>query len=109
MFTRLEIYLEVRSMAVVIEKKFLDNVTLVTKTDNEFVNPMMAVNLHDMPKQRPPSHLHHRLRYCVGLYRNAGAEPSSKDNGLHMITSLTFEFCFGKVQAFFNYVERLRP
>src|SRR3569832_11481 len=83
MFTRLEVYLEVRSMTVVIEKKFLDNVTLVTKTDNKFVNPMMAVNLHDMPKQRPPSHLHHRLRFRVGLFRNAGAEPSSKDNGFH--------------------------
>src|SRR3569623_19637 len=109
MFTRLEVYLEVRSMTVVIEKKFLDNVTLVTKTDNKFVNPMMAVNLHEMPKQRPPSHLHHRLRFRVGLFRKAGAEPSSKDNGFHMIISLPFEFCFGKVQAFFDYDERLRP
>ena len=46
----------------VVGKKLLDHVALVPKANNEIVNPVGRIDLHDMPKDRLTANLDHWLR-----------------------------------------------
>src|SRR5690606_27961995 len=61
----------------------LDDVALVTAADHEVVDPVARVDLHDVPEDRPPADLHHRLRADAALLADARAISAGKDDGLH--------------------------
>ena len=44
-----EVVGDVRGMQEVVRKVFLDDVLLIARADDELLNPMMAVQLHDVP------------------------------------------------------------
>ena len=45
----------------VIGEIFLDQIAFVSKADNEVVDAVMRIDLHDVPKDRPPADVHQRL------------------------------------------------
>ena len=49
-------------MQKVIREIFLDQVALVTEADDKIIEAVMAVDFHDVPKNRPTANFDHRLR-----------------------------------------------
>jgi hypothetical protein len=67
----------------VVLKILLDDVTLVAEADDEVVDPMIGVDLHDVPDDRHPSDLDHRLWPDVGFFSETGSQSPSKQYRLH--------------------------
>ena len=56
---------------VIVGKVFLDQIALVSATDNEVVYAVLRIYFEDVPKDRPAANLHHRFGAHPGLF----AEP----------------------------------
>ncbi len=61
----------------------LDDVSLVPEADHEIVDSVRRVNFHDVPKNRPPADLHHRLGSDFRFLGKACSKPSRKNDRLH--------------------------
>jgi hypothetical protein len=57
----LEIVGNVRLMQEVIAKVFFDVISPVSETQDKFIEPVMGVDLHDMPKNGVFTHFNHGL------------------------------------------------
>ena len=68
----------------VVGEIFLDDVALVAAADHEVVNAVSRVRLHDVPQDRPPADLDHRLGFQVRLFGNPRSEPARENDRLHV-------------------------
>lgn len=73
----------VRDVDEVVREVLLDQVSLVAQTDDEIIQPVMAVCLHDVPKNWLAANLDHGLRFDDGLFRKPGSETTRKNNHFH--------------------------
>src|SRR5262249_14445608 len=73
----------VQQRTVVGEKVLLDDLALVAETQNELVVTPHRVVTHDVPEDRPPADVDHRLRDPQGFLAHAHAEPTAEDHDLH--------------------------
>src|ERR1700677_3355726 len=73
----------IRHMKEIICEIFLDHIALVAEADDEIVDALGAVDLHDMPEDRHSADLGHGLWPGCGLLREAGAEPPRPDHCFH--------------------------
>ena len=73
----------VRHMQEVVGEVFLDHVALVAATDHEVIHAMGGIQLHDVPENRFATDLDHGLGFEMCLFRDSGAEATSKNNGNH--------------------------
>ena len=73
----------VACVEVVVGEVLLDHVALVAGADDEVGDPLGGVDLHDVPEDRPPADLYHRLRSQGGLLGKSGAGAAGKDHSLH--------------------------
>ena len=80
-----EIDRHVRRVEEVIGEIFLDQITLVTKADDEVVHAVGRVKLHDVPDDRHSANLDHRLGAHRCLLAQPGAETARKNHRLHPI------------------------
>jgi hypothetical protein len=78
-----EVERHIAGVQVVIGEELLDDVALVPQADHELVDPMRRVDLHDVPENRPPADLDHRLGPRLGLFTDAGSKPSGEDDCFH--------------------------
>ena len=69
--------------AIVRKEVLLDDLALVTETENELVVAPHRVVAHDVPQDRPAADLDHRLRNALGLLTHADAVPPTEDHDLH--------------------------
>lgn len=60
-------------MQEVVREVLLDDMLLVACADDEFVEPVVAVQLHDVPQDGHPAQLHHGLRLELAFFTDAGA------------------------------------
>ena len=84
-----EIERHVAGVQVVVREEFLDYVALVTQADHEFVDPMRGIQLHDVPQDRPPADLDHRLRYVARQLAEPSAEPTAQHRDYDVIPSVS--------------------
>lgn len=84
-------------MTEIVGKIFLDDILLVTAADNEFINSVMAVSLHDMPQDGLPSDFNHRFGYQIGGFAQTRAEATGKNHRFHF--RLVLNFTYGKPQT----------
>jgi hypothetical protein len=75
----------VARVQVVVREELLDDVALVAQADDEVVDPVGRVDLHDVPEDRLVADLDHRLRAHAGLLAHARAEAAGEDHGLHRV------------------------
>src|SRR6266542_3840422 len=61
---------------------FLDEIALIASANNEFVEPEMGIDLHDVPDDRVVSDLDHRLWLGVGLFRKAATPTAGQNDDL---------------------------
>ncbi len=73
-------------MEEVVGEVFLDHVTLEAAADDEVIDAVMRVNLHNVPEYRKATDLDHRLRLEVCLLGNACAQTTGQDNCFHKFT-----------------------
>jgi len=67
----------------VLDEVALDPLALVAERHVELVEPMVGVDLHDVPQHRVLADLDHRLGAQLGLFGEARAEASGQDDDLH--------------------------
>ncbi len=70
-------------MQKVIGEILFDDIALVAQADDEIVDAMGCVHLHDVPQDGAPADLNHGLGPQVRLFRNAGAQTTGQDDGFH--------------------------
>ena len=58
---------DVGQMQAVVDEPFLDLVALVAQTDDEFVDAMGRIALHDVPEDGHPAYFDHGLGLCSGF------------------------------------------
>ena len=75
-------------MQVVVREVLLDHVALEAQADDEFVDPVGGVDLHDVPKDRLASDFHHRLRAHLRFLAYARAKTSSENHSLHLLAEI---------------------
>jgi hypothetical protein len=66
---------------------FLDHIALVAAADHELVQAVGGVDLHDVPQDRHPADLDHRLGPDRGLLAEARAESPGQDDDFHATPS----------------------
>src|SRR5665648_333868 len=76
----------------IVREVLFDHVALVTQADDEIVETIVAVDLHDMPEDRLISDLDHRFRLQMSLFRDTSAKTSCEDDYLQLtpLACLTF-------------------
>jgi len=67
---------------------FFDNISLIATANDEVVNAMGGVELHDVPEDGFTSDFNHGLWLEMRLFRNAGAEATGKDDCFHFLGRL---------------------
>jgi len=67
----------------VVGKILLDDIALVSQANDEIVDPVMRVNLHDVPEDRPAPDLDHGFWLEMGFLADASAQTSGKDDNFH--------------------------
>ena len=63
-----EVVCNVRRVQEVVREVLLDDVLLVARADDELVKTVVAVQLHDVPQNRHPAQLYHRLGLELRLF-----------------------------------------
>ena len=63
-------------MEKIVSEVFLDDVTFIAEADNEIVEAVMAVDLHDMPQDWTTADLNHWFRTDVSFLAQPGAHTS---------------------------------
>lgn len=72
-----ELKRHVAGLPKVVAKKILDDLTLVTETEDELLMPVMGVGLHNVPKNRPAPDGHHRFGTILRLLTKPGTFPAA--------------------------------
>ena len=78
---------DIRRVEEVVGKPLLDHVLLITCTDDELIETIVAVFLHDVPENRHAPDLDHRLRAQLGLLRNARPPSPGEQYHFHRMSS----------------------
>jgi hypothetical protein len=73
----------IRHMHKVVRKELLDDISLVPATDHKIIDPMLGIDLQNMPENRPPPNLHHRLRPYRRLFRQPRPQSPRQNHSLH--------------------------
>ena len=74
-------------MQKIIGKILLDDITLIAAANNELINTVGGIYLHDMPEYRLAADLYHRLWLQMSFFTYTRAETTGKDDSLHNIIS----------------------
>ena len=69
-------------MQVIIRKEFFDDVSFVPKANDKFVEAELRINLHDVPNDRAPTDLDHRLGPNFRLLGKAASQTAREDHHL---------------------------
>ena len=70
-------------MNEIIHEILFDHIALVTKTDDELVKPVLAVNFHDMPEDGFAPNFNHWFGAYIRLFRDPGAQAAGKYDNFH--------------------------
>jgi hypothetical protein len=70
-------------MQKVIGKIFFDIISLVSQADNEIIDAIMRIDLHDMPENGLAADLDHGFGPKVGFFADAGSETTGKYDCFH--------------------------
>ena len=82
-----------RHVAIVTEivgEIFLDDILLIATADNEVVDAIVAVGLHDMPQYRLAAYFHHGFRYERGGFGKPGAQSAGEYHCFHLCSSYIY-------------------
>ena len=64
---------------LVVEEVLLDHVAAIAEAEHELAEAVVGVVLHDVPEDRPPAHLDHRLGPELGLLAQSRSQSSATE------------------------------
>lgn len=76
---------DIRHMQKIIGEVFLDDVALVAAADNELIDAVTGVDLHDMPEDWHAADLHHGFGAHGSFFTQARAQPTCENHCFHVI------------------------
>jgi hypothetical protein len=82
-FIMLHVERDVRHMKKIIGEILFDDVTLVTATYDEVMDPMARIHLHDVPKNRTPTYFYHGLWARIGFFTDPRSDATCQNYSLH--------------------------
>ena len=68
---------------LVVEEVLLDHVAAIAQAEDEVAEAVVGVDLHDVPEDRPPADLDHRLGPELGLLSQPGSDATAQDHDFH--------------------------
>jgi len=68
----------------IIQEVILDHVAAIAQAENELPHPVVRIHFHDVPQDRPPSDLHHRLGTEFRLLAKASAQSTAQYDNFHI-------------------------
>ena len=83
---------EVGAIGLVIHEVVFDDVALVSKTHDEFLQAVCCIHFHDVPQDRPVADHHHRFRFDVAFLVEPGPQTATKDHHRRFIHSFVTEW-----------------
>ena len=78
-----ELQRHVAAMPLVIIEVLLDHLALVAKAEDEFLEPVVGVEFHNMPEDRARSDRHHGLRSEFRFLAQARAQSAAENDDFH--------------------------
>jgi len=75
-------------MEEVVGEVLLDDVALVSATDDEIIDAMLGVNLQNVSENRTAANLDHRLGTNYRFFRETRADAASEDDCFHGLDGL---------------------
>ena len=88
-------------MRPVIEEELLDDIRLVAEAQNEVSVTVLAVILHQMPKDRLVADRDHRLRDVFRVIADARAETAAEENCFHGPYAVPHRLGLGSLEGSF--------
>ena len=82
---------DIRGVEEIIRKILFYDMLFVARTNDEFVESIVAVKLHDMEQNWDPAQFHHGLRLELTLFTDASTESASKNYCFHSHSSLLID------------------
>ncbi len=73
----------VRAVQVILREILLNQIPLVAAADDKFIEPVMGIDFHDMPEDREPADLDHRLGTQMAFLRNPGPQTARQNDYFH--------------------------
>ncbi|MNC31332.1 hypothetical protein D3C75_796490 [compost metagenome] len=67
----------------IVGEVFLDHIALVAQADHEVVDPIMGVDLHNVPDDRLATDFDHRLGTKMRLFADACTQAAGEDDCFH--------------------------
>ena len=83
-------------MRLVVKKKILDHLGLVTEAQDEVTVPPVRVILHDVPQDGQPTDRDHWFWDVIGHIADAGAVASAENDGFQLMFLVIRLRVFGK-------------
>jgi hypothetical protein len=75
---------DIRHVQEVVREVLLDHISPCSRgRSTKSLMPWAEYIFSDVPENRPPADLHHRLRLENGFFAKAGTETAGQDNGFH--------------------------
>ena len=91
-FVRFQVNGDVRLIQIIIGKKILDDAALIPQTDDEIMEPVMGIFLHDVTENGFSADLDHRLGPQMGFFADAGSESARKNDCFHKLIPFPPDF-----------------
>jgi hypothetical protein len=70
----------IAGIPLVVPEIVTDDLTLVSKAENEVLMPLGSKALHDVPKNRPATNGHHGFRAELGLLTETSSQTTAKND-----------------------------
>jgi hypothetical protein len=67
----------------VVKEVLLDKTTLVAEAKHKFLEAIMGIDLHDVPKDGLSADFHQRFRAELGLFPQPGSQPPTQNDHFH--------------------------
>jgi hypothetical protein len=76
---------EIGVVQEILHEIFLYQKPFITQANDKFIEPVMAVDLHDMPEDRLTTDLYHRLWSGFCFFCDPGAQAAGKNDYFHIL------------------------
>ena len=85
----------IRRVQKIVRKILFDEVALVAAANNEVIDAVMRVHLHDVPENGLATNFDHGLGTRGGFFAETGTQPASQNNSFHF----GFQYIYGDEQT----------
>jgi hypothetical protein len=83
---------DIRQVQKIVREIFLDDITLLAAAHHKFVDAMRRIALHDVPKDRLSTDLHHRLGTSRCFLADIAQYPNGNIGLFKQITSIKTDY-----------------